>query len=115
MDKIADQTFVFEGDGNIKVHIGNYTDFRAEKSEALANEGSKAKEIKAEPQPVAPKEEAPKRAAKNTLTFKEKFEYENIETEIAKLEQRKTELEKELENNLSSSDKLAGITTELGK
>ena len=112
MDKIAEQTFVFEGDGNIKVHIGNYTDFRAEKSEAPT---TKLKETKPEPQPVVQKTEAPKPKAKSTMNFKEKFEYENIEAEIAKLEQRKTQLEQELEMNLSNSDKLSSISAELGK
>lgn len=107
MDKIAEQTFVFEGEGKVKVHIGNYTDYRAEKMETSA---------KKETRPVAevPKTEAPKRQ-KQGLTFKEKFEYENIEAEIAKLEQRKNELETELEQNLSNPDKLLSITAELGK
>jgi len=112
MDKIAEQTFVFEGNGNIKVHIGNYTDFRAEKSEAPT---TKLKETKPEPQAVIQKTEAPKPKAKTAMTFKEKYEYENIEAEIAKLEQRKTELEQDLEKNLSNSDKLASISAELGK
>lgn len=114
MDKIADQTFVFEGDGNVKVHIGNFTDYRAEKVDAPII--TKPKEIKPEPAPVQKtvQAETPKKQ-KTSLTFKEKFEYENIEAEIVKLEQRKTELEADLENNLSNSDKLSGITSELGK
>lgn len=113
MDKIADQTFVFEGDGNIKIHIGNYTDFRAEKSEVPAP--GKPKETKADPSPAVQKDETPKSRQKSVLTFKEKFEYENIEAEIARLEQRKTELETELEKNLHNSEKLTTITEELGK
>lgn len=105
MDKIAEQTFVFEGEGRVKVHIGNYTDYRAEKAET-----AKPKPAAAE----APKAEVPKRQ-KQGLSFKEKFEYENIEAEIAKLEQRKTELEQDLEKNLSHADKLTAITAELGK
>jgi ATP-binding cassette subfamily F protein uup len=112
MDKIAEQTFVFEGNGNIKVHIGNYTDFRAEKSEAPT---TKPKEVKPEPQPVIQKTETPKTKAKVAMTFKEKYEYENIEAEIAKLEQRKAELEQDLDKNLSNSEKLASISAELGK
>ncbi|MCG9909816.1 MAG: ABC-F family ATP-binding cassette domain-containing protein [Flavobacteriales bacterium] len=110
MDKIADQTFVFEGNGEVKVHIGNYTDYRAEKAgEAAAQKTNKT------PQPVfAEKATAPKKA-KQGLTFKEKYEYEHIEAEIAALENRKTELEKEMESQLSNPEKLISITEELGK
>lgn len=111
MDKIADQTFVFEGEGNIKVHIGNYTDYRAEQSEIQ-------QKIKETSSPVSkPTAPLPIQTKNNTkgLSFKEKYEYENIESEIAKLEIRKTELEKELEANLANAEKLVNISAELGK
>ena len=76
---------------------------------------TKLKETKPEPQPVMQKTEAPKPKAKTAMNFKEKFEYENIEAEIAKLEQRKAELEQDLEKNLSNSEKLSSISAELGK
>lgn len=108
MDKIADQTFVFEGNGHIKVHIGNYTDYRAEKS------GNPQQESTKEPKQTVPKNEIPKKS-KNTFTYKEKLEYETIEAEIAGLEQRKAELEHELAQNISNAEKLSAITEELGK
>lgn len=110
MDKIAEQTFVFEGEGEVKVHIGNYTDYRAEKADAAAKP-KEAKPLPAE----APKTETAAKRPKQAFTFKEKYEYEHIEAEIAGLERRKTELEAELEKNLSNSEKLTAITDELGK
>lgn len=108
MDKIADQTFVFEGNGEVRVHIGNYTDYRAEREEREAAR----KDLKKPETKPAEKTEMPKKE-RSGLSFKEKYEYERIEDEIARLEQRKYELEQELENHLSDPEKLTAVTGEL--
>ncbi len=109
MDKIADQTFVFEGNGEVRVHIGNYTDYRAEKEadEAAGKEQAKT------PKTDVKKIELPKKE-RIGMTFKEKYEYEHIEAEIAELESRKTQLEKELQLSLTDAEKLSLISAELG-
>jgi ATP-binding cassette subfamily F protein uup len=110
MDKIADQTFVFAGNGEVKIHTGNYTDYRAEKAgEADAEKTNKTS------QSVVSEKTATSKKPKQGLTFKEKYEYERIEAEIAALENRKKELEKEMESQLNNPDKLISISEELGK
>jgi ATP-binding cassette subfamily F protein uup len=109
MDKIADQTFVFEGNGEVRIHIGNYTDYRAEKEAGDAAVKEQAKT----PTTDVKKTELPKKE-RIGMTFKEKYEYEHIEAEIAELESRKTQLEKELQLTLTDAEKLSLISAELG-
>ena len=51
---------------------------------------------------------------KSPLTHKEKVEYENMEKEIAKLEQKKLELNKQLNGSTTDHYELMRISIELG-
>jgi len=86
MDKIVDHMFVFEGEGLIKDFPGNYSDYRdwveAKEKEQRVPE---KKEKVAKPKPV--KEGARK------LSFNEKRELTQLETEIASLEAEKRVIE----------------------
>ena len=33
IDRLTDQLFIFEGDGNVRIYSGNYTDYRLEQEE----------------------------------------------------------------------------------
>ncbi|MDD2482091.1 MAG: ABC transporter ATP-binding protein, partial [Lutispora sp.] len=89
LDKMAEKIFYFEGNGNIALHTGNYSDFK-EKLGALIN-GTQyninIKEKKPEPR------EKPK-ALK--FTYKEQKEYEVIDEEIEIIEESIGELETKL-------------------
>jgi ATP-binding cassette subfamily F protein uup len=93
MDRLVDHIFVFEGDGHVKDFNGNYTEYRIQL------------DLKADtPAVIAPVQETkvvevsePKKKTK--MSFKEKFEFENLEKEMEKLENEKTELT----NKLSTS------------
>jgi len=86
MDKIVDHMFVFEGEGLIKDFPGNYSDYRdwieAKEKEQRTPE---KKEKVAKPKPV--KEGARK------LSFNDKRELTQLETEIAVLEAEKGVIE----------------------
>ena len=90
---MVDHIFVFEGDGHVKDFNGNYTEYRIQL------------DLKADtPAVIAPVQETkvvevsePKKKTK--MSFKEKFEFENLEKEMEKLENEKTELT----NKLSTS------------
>jgi ATP-binding cassette subfamily F protein uup len=84
MDHLVDQLFVFEGDGKIRLFNGNYSDYRSWIEE---NEVEKV----ADPVKII---ESPKVVSegKRKPTFKEKQEYENLQTEIEALEKKKDEL-----------------------
>lgn len=91
MDKIVDHLLVFQGNGVITDFPGNYTQYR----EWCA---LKPKEEKTKSQPVEKKE---KRTPDNTgrprkKTFKEKYEFEQLEKEIAELEKEQKNIEEVL-------------------
>ena len=80
MDRLVDHLFVFEGEGQVKDFPGNYTDYR---ENVTANGKLKIDKPKL-------KDPIQERARENRkLTYNEKKEYENIESEIDALEQEK--------------------------
>lgn len=101
MDKIVDHLLVFQGNGVITDFPGNYTQYR----EWCA---LKPKEEKTKSQPVEKKE---KRTPDNTgrprkKTFKEKYEFEQLEKEIAELEKEQKNIEEALCSGTLSIEEL---------
>ncbi|MCW3070525.1 MAG: transporter related [Bacteroidetes bacterium] len=104
MDKLVDHLFVFEGNGVVRDFPGNYTEYRDKKewedrnkpAEQIAAPVEKAEEKKAAP--VITPEPA---ANKKKPSFKEKFEYEQLEKEIAALEKEKETLSEKLNSGIS--------------
>lgn len=123
MDKLVDHLFVFEGDGVVRDFPGNYTEYRDKKEWEERNKIVAA----AEPVVVQKEEkvvEAPKPvepvAAKRKASFKEKFEYEQLEKDIATLEKEKETLSEKLNSGITDhteimncSERIAKIITEL--
>jgi ATP-binding cassette subfamily F protein uup len=110
MDKMVDHLFVFEGDGEIKDIIGNYTDYRKnQKQEAreLKNAPVKEVEVKEEPKMVE------KPVEKRKLSFKEKQEYEQLPNEIERLEEKKEKLTLELSDASKSNQQIMELGNEL--
>lgn len=86
MDKLVDHLFVVDNTPTISDFPGNYTDYR------LKLQSEKVSEPKTEKQQKpTKKKEAPKDGPKK-LSFNEQKEYKSLETEISKLEAKKTEL-----------------------
>lgn len=92
MDKVVDEMMVFEGEGKINWFIGNYTEYFL-----LQKELEEQKKIQERPKEKV-QEEIKSNARK--LSFKEKREFEELETEIPKLQK----LKEELTNQLSEPD-----------
>jgi ATP-binding cassette subfamily F protein uup len=120
MDKVVDHIFIFEGQGQVRDFPGNYSDYRdwddlEDARKAL--EAKEAKELARNPvvevkesiveKPLMPKEE------KRKLTFKEKFEFEQLEKDIAKLNADKLKLEDELSGLTTEFDKIASLGVSL--
>src|SRR5690606_33097735 len=82
MDHLVDHLFVFEGDGVIRIFNGNYSDYR----DALEEEDKE--EVKPKPEKIQEKPAVSARKA----SFKEKQEYEQLNQEIQKLEEKKKEI-----------------------
>lgn len=99
LDKMAEKIFYFEGNGNIALHTGNYSDFK-EKFDALTNEKRDNMNIKEKKPELREKPKALK------LTYKEQKEYEVIDEEIAAIEQSIGELEAKLAEAVSDYELL---------
>jgi ATP-binding cassette subfamily F protein uup len=83
MVQLVDQLFVFEGEGNIRVFNGNYSDYRLEQD---------ALEQPAVSKPVETKQTASPGEKKKGPSFKERREYEELEFAIQQLELEKTDI-----------------------
>ena len=114
MDKMVDHLFVFEGQGELKDIVGNYTVFRQQQLDK--KRGVKQNSTKEEPEikekTISPSTVEPK---KRKLTFKEKDEYETIERRLPELEKTKNELTLTLSSGELSNDDLMKNGTALGK
>lgn len=89
MDKVVDHILVFKGEGEIQDFPGNYTQFREWDSLQPADT---SKEEKREKTPV----KSYRSEEKKKMSYKEKREFETLESEIAKLETEISSLEAEL-------------------
>ncbi|MBR1946471.1 MAG: ABC-F family ATP-binding cassette domain-containing protein [Bacteroidaceae bacterium] len=104
MDKVVDHIFVFNGDGDIKDFPGNYTEYRDWRDEERA---AAAKEAAAQAAKTTPAKQSHRTEEKRKLTFKEKREYEALETEIFQLEEEKAAIEEAMSSGtLSTADLL---------
>ncbi|WP_337793190.1 ABC-F family ATP-binding cassette domain-containing protein [Phocaeicola plebeius] len=99
MDKVVDHLLVFKGQGDIRDFPGNYSDYRDWKLAKAEHEKEAAK----------PKEEKTQRVRlndKRRMTFKERKEFEQLEKEIAALEEEKKQIEEDLCSGTLSVDEL---------
>lgn len=93
MDKVVDHLLVFKGQGVIKDFPGNYTQFREWQNLQLKEEANvpKNKTTKAKPTRSSQRDSQKKR-----LSYNEKREFEQLEKDIARLENEQKQIEEEL-------------------
>ena len=110
MDKLTDHMFVFKGGGVIDDFYGNYSDFREKQKE----EEKELKSVKKE------KSSPVKNEDKRKVSYKEKYEYEQLEKEIDNLEKEKEELGESLlsptisvEDIIENSKRLSEVTNQI--
>ena len=88
MDKLSDHMFVFKGKGLVKDFYGNYSEYRELQKE-------EEKQLKY----VEKKKNIPTiKSEKRKVSYKEKYEYGELEQEIEQLEKEKEHLEQSLLN-----------------
>lgn len=100
LDKIAEKIFAFTPNG-IKQYLGGYTDYET----AVSQEITQTEKSSDTPNKSA-KEERRKSPRKLKFSFHEQREYQNIEQDIAELEETVSELEAEISANSSNFEKL---------
>ncbi|MGL4411242.1 MAG: ABC-F family ATP-binding cassette domain-containing protein [Bacteroidales bacterium] len=105
MDKVVDHILVFEGMGKLKDFPGHYSHYRAWKELQLEEENNQKSNNTPAP---APKNSKPERAPeeKRRLSFNEKREFEQIETQLPTLELEKEELERVMSSGTLSNEEL---------
>ncbi len=104
MDKVVDHLLAFSGNAKIKDFPGNYTQYREWKEVQELIEKETAENEKPKEEKV--KIESSKKEDKKKLSFKEKREFEELDTLIPKLEEEKSQLETELSSGTLSNEEL---------
>ena len=90
MDKVVDHLLVFNGQGDIRDFPGNYTQYRDWKEVKAAQEKEKEANVQKSQEERAGKVRLNER---RRMSFKERREFEQLEQEIAELEQEKNDIE----------------------
>ena len=111
LDKLVDHIFVLNGEGKVRDILGNYDTYRRLEEEEA--KGRSALKREADIQKQAP--ESKQDSVKTKLTFKEKFEFDQLEKEIPLLENEKKDLEIKLALAASDHEELLSVTERLGK
>lgn len=93
MDKVVDHLLVFKGQGVIKDFPGNYTQFREWQNLQLKEETNVPKNKTTKP---TPKRSSQRDSQKKRLSYNEKREFEQLEKDIARLENEQKQIEEEL-------------------
>lgn len=115
MDKMVDHLFVFEGEGEIKDLLGNYTSYRKH-LQALAKAKKAVKPIQKVKISTIDDGSTPKVEEKKVkLSYKEQAEFDGLEGEMDKLEEEKTKLSEILSNPDSSNEDLMNAGNRLSK
>ena len=105
LDRIVNRIFAFEEGGHLKQYEGGYTDYLEKVKPAAKPEKSKP----------AKKENNGKKFQKEhqkklKFTYKEQKEFETIDDDIVKLEEKLEQLDEEIMENATNSGKLAELT-----
>lgn len=107
MDKIVDHLFVFRGNGEVEDFPGNYSDFFVYE-QSTTKDSTKENNIQ--------EKETPKNTWRQTakgLSYNEQKEYAKLEKEIAKLEDKKREIESLFSEGMLSNDEIQQKSIEL--
>ena len=107
MDKIVDHLFVFRGNGEVEDFPGNYSDFFVYE-QSTPKDSPKENNVQ--------EKETPKNTWRQTakgLSYNEQKEYAKLEKEIAKLEDKKREIESLFSEGMLSNDEIQQKSIEL--
>lgn len=108
MDKVVDHLLVFKGQGEIKDFPGNYTQYR----EWQALQPKESASAAQKPARVTTDTRS-ERETKRKMSFKEKREFEQLEKEIATLEDEKKQIEDALSSGTLSVDEITQMSKRL--
>lgn len=113
LDRICTKIFSYEGNGFIKEYNGNYSDFLISKE--IENAASSIDNSKLDDKSKEEKSKGSKERTKDNkpkFTFKEQKEFETIDDDILKLEEKMQTIEKDMAKNSSNYGKLNELMKE---
>lgn len=113
MDKIVDHVFVFNGIGDVKDFPGNYTQYRDSDLFVSDVEQNAPLKVKDDKPNIKPQKSDSQKVRK--LSFNDKYEFEQLEKELPLLEQKRQNLEDELNSGLLDNDNLVSKSAELSE
>ena len=109
LDKLVDHLFIFCGDGLVKDFVGSYSEYREFIKEYEAEQRSQARQATEE------KNVKEKTAKKRKLSYKEQKELEQLEKDLEKLAEEKSELESVLSDGTLSYDRIQAASERVGQ
>ena len=114
LDRVCNKIFAYEGRGKINIYTGNYSDYldyREQENIEFEEFEDKVKEEK----PKAPKKEKPKAKNKPKFSYNEQREFDTIDEDIEKLEDKIASLEEDTSKYETDFTKLQEIMDEKTK
>ena len=114
LDRVCNKIFAYEGRGKINIYTGNYSDYldyREQENIEFEEFEDKVKEEK----PKAPKKEKPKTKNKPKFSYNEQREFDTIDEDIEKLEDKIASLEEDTSKYATDFTKLQEIMDEKTK
>lgn len=105
LDKLTDQLFIMEGNGQVRIFNGNYSSYRTELEEAKLAAKNNTAPVQATVAKSQPK--------KSKLAFKEQKELETLDKEIPALEDKVKSLTNELNSGISDHSRLGELAKQI--
>jgi len=119
MDKLVDHLFVFEGDGEVKDFSGNYREWREQVTEDELALKKKQKQLLSDQKNEKNVEDSNSTTANQSKlkkkSFKEKYEFEQLQNEIAHLEKEKQDLNEKLAASNGTHDEIIDWSRRIGE
>lgn len=115
LDRICNKIFAYEGNGKIHIYTGNYSDYLIYREiQGIEFEESKRESVKKDDS-TTPKKEKPKNDKKLKFSYNEQREFENIDSDIEKLESKIATLDESTSKFSTDFTKLQEILDEKSK
>ena len=114
LDRVCNKIFAYEGRGKINIYTGNYSDYLNFREEENIEFEEFEEEVKEE-KPKAPKKEKPKAKNKPKFSYNEQREFDTIDADIEKLEEKIASLEEDTSKFATDFTKLQEIMDEKTK
>ena len=112
LDRICNKIFAYEGNGNIHIYTGNYSDYLIYKEIQGIEFEESQKPVSNKEQKKEIKKEKPKNNKKLKFSYNEQREFDTIDSDIEKLENKIYELEESTSKFATNFTKLQEILDE---